>query len=238
VAGSAGAIGGPVLGIAIGKVLSRIGLEVYDRLVVTRQRLRVGAFLGFALSDAEERAAGGEPLRDDGFFEERGSRRSDAEELMEGLLLQAADAYQELKLRHLGAILPSLAVRRDVSAADGHWLMHLAERLTWRQLVVLAIFHDPPDDSWFLNRVDMRAGSTSFRDEVEELGSLRLLGVEDGQGGVVEAANTLGRSLWSRSMMGWRPTNQGRLLVEIARLDEVPEVERQRVLRELVSDIP
>jgi hypothetical protein len=147
IGGPIGAMGGAATGVVLTRALRRTGLEVYDRMLVARQQVRVGATLGIAANDVDELSTSGASLRTDDFFEERDRRRSDADELMEGVLLHAADAYQELKLRHLAAIMPALAFRSDVSTTDGHWITDLASRLTWRQLVVLAIFADPPSKS-------------------------------------------------------------------------------------------
>jgi hypothetical protein len=189
VGGPAGSIGGAAAGVAITKTIRRVGVEVYDRLLVSRQQERVGTVLAVALDDAQTRAKDGEKLRDDGFFDSGVGQRSDADELLEGVLLQAANAYQERKLRHLGAILPSLAVRPDISPADGHWLTQLADRLTWRQFAVLAIFADPHSAS----------------------------------------------GIWGVPMVRWRLTVQGRLLVDVARLDDISTTVRESVLDDLLA---
>ena len=113
IGGPAGAMGGAAAGVTLTRVLNRIGLEVYDRLLVHRQQARVGAALVFAAKDANELSVAGAAIRADGFFDKDGEKRSDAEELMEGVLLHTADAYQELKLRHLAAIVPALAARPE-----------------------------------------------------------------------------------------------------------------------------
>jgi hypothetical protein len=81
VGGPAGSIGGAAAGVAITKTVRRVGVEVYDRLLVARQQERVGTVLAVALDDAQARAADGEKIRDDGFFDSGEGHRSDAEEL-------------------------------------------------------------------------------------------------------------------------------------------------------------
>jgi hypothetical protein len=118
IGGPPGAAAGAAAGFAIEKALRRIGLEVYDRLVVRRQQVRVGAALGVMEKDAAKAAAMGRAPRTDRFFDEPGDgRRSHGEEILEGTLRAAADAYEERKLRHIAAIFPSVAVREDVSAS-------------------------------------------------------------------------------------------------------------------------
>lgn len=167
--------------------------------------------------------------------------RSDAEEILEGLLLHAANAYQERKLRHLGAILPSLAVRPEISPADGHWLTLLTDRLTWRQLVVLSVFHDPPTDRFSARDIDRDEGAArgpagSIRDEIEELGTFGLLGVTNSNGDIVHASGTMGTmaTIWGAPVGSWKLTAQGRLLAEVARLDTVPTADQGWVRAELL----
>jgi hypothetical protein len=243
VGGPVGSIGGAAAGVAITKTVRLVGVEVYDRLLVPRQQERVGAVLAVALADAKARAVEGGEIRDDGFFDSDEGLRADADELLEGILLQAANAYQELKLRHLGAILPSLAVRSDVSAADGHWLTRLADRLTWRQFVVLAIFAEPPEEQRIIQRDVARseghaAGPTGgLRQEVEELATLGLLGVVNSNGEPTTAGSTWESvsGLWGVPMARWRMTDQSCLLVDVARLNEISATERTKVLDDLLA---
>lgn len=158
-------------------------------------------------------------------------------------MLHAADAYQELKLRHLAAILPALAVRPDVSAADGHWITDVASRLTWRQLVVLAIFADPPVDEPMRHDVDQDVyGKTPlpgvFADEIEELAALGLVGTTNTDGDAVRVGRTVGGiegGVWGVRMASWQVTAPGRLLAELTRLDDVPDDERATVLQALLA---
>ena len=243
VGGPGGAIAGAAAGVLITKTVRRVGIEVYDRLMVRRQQERVAAVLAVVLVDAERLSDSGRPIREDGFFDAEGERRSGAEELLEGVLLQAANSYQERKLRHLGAIFPNLATRPDVSPADGHWLSRLADRLTWRQLELLAVFANPQEERLIMRDVEHdqtghRLPTPGLREEVEELGNLGLLGITNTHEETVRAGHTMDTmsGLWSAPMARWRLTEQGRLLVEIARLDDVPENDQDAVLKELLGE--
>lgn len=243
IGGPAGAMGGAAAGVALTRVLHRIGLEVYDRLLVHRQQARVGAALVFAARDANELSVAGAAIRDDGFFDNDGEKRSDAEELMEGVLLHAADAYQELKLRHLAAIVPALAARPDVPAADGYWITDLASRLTWRQLVVLAIFRDPPEQVLMHHDIDQDVQGRQplpgvLADEVEELAALGLIGTTNSDGDAVRVDRTIGGlegGVWRIGMATWRLTSMGKLLADLTRLDDVPKAQRDPVLHDLLT---
>lgn len=248
--GAVGLLGGPVgvmlgaaSGVALTRAFKRVGLEVYERLIVSRQQQRVGAALAVVVHDTQNLAAEGASWRDDGFFDSGEGRRSEAEELMEGVLLHAADAYQEMKLRHLAAIVPALATRPDVSAMDGHWITDLASRLTWRQLVVLAIFIDPPEEVLVRHGIDQDVSGRSrppgtLSDEVRELGGIGLLGIKNEDGEVVRMGDTYegsGDGIWHVGMERWNLTSTGRLLSELTRLDDVLGAERESVLQQLLS---
>ena len=205
--------------------------------------MRVGATLGIAAKDVDELSTSGASIRADGFFDEDDGRRSDVDELLEGILLHAADAYQELKLRHLAAIMPALAFRLDVSAADGHWITDLASRLTWRQLVVLAIFADPPERELTRRDIDQDVNGRNvvpgtLTDEVDELGTLGLLGSINQEGEIVRVGGTMAGlegGIWNIGMAQWRLTASGQLLAELTRLDDVPGAEHSAVLRDLIG---
>jgi hypothetical protein len=240
--GPAGVMLGAASGVALTRVFKRIGVEVYERLIVTRQQQRVGAALAVAANDTQNLAAEGASWREDGFFDSEDGRRSDAEELMEGVLLHAADAYQEMKLRHLAAIVPALAARPDVSAADGHWITDLASQLTWRQLVVLAIFTAPPEEALVRHGIEQDVSGQdgppgTLADEIRELGAMGLMGIKNEDGEVVRMGDTyegMGDGIWNVGLVRWSLTSTGRLLSELTRLDDVSETERESVLQQLL----
>jgi hypothetical protein len=239
IGGPPGALGGAAAGVVLTRALTRVGLEVFDRLVVRRQQERVGVALAVMSNDASQLVQAERPWRSDGFFDEPPGCRSPAEELVEGVLLHAADAYQELKLRHLAAIVPALAARPDVSAADGMWITELASRLTWRQLVVLAIFAELPEKQPTLDDFDRDVVGREplpgmLAEEIEELTAIGLLGTLNADGITIDRiVGGVADGVWQISMTAWRLTGPGRLLAELARLDDVPAAERKPVLRQL-----
>jgi hypothetical protein len=243
VGGPPGAIGGAMAGVVITKALTRVGLEVHDRLLVYRQQERVGATLGVIEHDVIDELTRGNRPRDDGLFDVLGDgRRSDAEEVLEGILRAAADANQERKLRHLGAIFPSVAIRDDISASDAHWLARTAEQLSWRQMIVLSVVADPPVDAFrsqALQREDRgrSCASPTLAEEVEDLGRLGLLGQMNTDGEVVRAGMTIASigHFWAVPMRDWRLTDAGALVVDVARLSEVGAEERLPVLALLLD---
>ena len=133
VAGGAG-------GVAVTRVLKTVGGAIIRRRLEQRQENRAGAAFYTAHSRISARILRGDAVRDDGFLEPDPTPmgRSPAEEILEGTLRAAANEHEERKVRFLGAFWGNLPFRADISRSSANFLLHLAERLTWRQFVLLA----------------------------------------------------------------------------------------------------
>jgi hypothetical protein len=144
VAGAAlSAFAGPLLGagagVAMGEALARVGTEVYDRLLAPRQRARVGGALGAAAARIGERLDAGDVPRADGFFDAGLDDRPQAEEVLEGALMTAANAWEERKVVPLGRLYANLAFDDSISPRWANYLLRVADSLTYTQLVLLAV---------------------------------------------------------------------------------------------------
>ena len=136
IGGPPGVLAGAAGGVAVTRVLKRVGAELQLRWLGPRQRERIGGAYGVAWERIRQRAANGETPRSDGFFT---GDRSAAEELLEGVLHAAGESHEERKVRFLGNLYASIAFEPSVGRAYGNYLIRLADRLTFRQLVCLAI---------------------------------------------------------------------------------------------------
>ena len=81
----------------------------------------------------------GRTLRADGFFDTSTDGRSDAEEVMEGLLRKAQTEYEERKLKYLARLWANACLDETLGAAKLNYLVKLAEQLTYRQFTVISI---------------------------------------------------------------------------------------------------
>lgn len=154
---------GATVGWAAGEVFPGIFVDVMDR-VGNRGATRAAAAVALIEGDATEREARGEAVREDGFFDARGDERlSQAEELLEAVLRQAADAVEEEKLPFLARIYTAVERDPDVSPAEAHYLLGLAGRLTYRQLVALSVLshHDEQETRSSPPRLTRRRGRSS-----------------------------------------------------------------------------
>jgi hypothetical protein len=82
----------------------------------------------------------GQAIRDDGFFGgDAESTPSDAEQILEGVLRAAAESHEARKAERMGELYAYFALHVDVSAAHANFLLGLADRLTYQQLLLLGL---------------------------------------------------------------------------------------------------
>lgn len=137
--------------------------------------MRVGAAASFAAVSIDATIRSGATPRDDGFFDDgAGGERPDAEEILEGVLIKARDAYEEKKVPLLGTLYAWIAFHEEISSSYANQLLGLATRLTYRQLVILAVASDEA------GRAHLR--QSSYRND---LTAIEHLGIE-GQGLITE----------------------------------------------------
>lgn len=165
--------GGPVGAAALGaagaaaaKILKNIGQEVSERLLGPREKVRIGAVLAVAAAEINKRIVSGEKVRTDGFFDEKPSGRSDAEEVAESVLLRSQREPEEKKIPYMGHLLSSVAFDPQISAHMAHQIIKAAEQLTYRQLCILKLA--VTKQVWGLRNGDYR-GQGSFSKELYQV---------------------------------------------------------------------
>lgn len=165
--------GGPVGAAALGaagtaaaKILKNIGQEVSERLLGPREKVRVGAVLALAADEINKRIVSGEKVRTDGFFDDKPSGRSDAEEVAESVLLRSQREPEEKKIPYMAHLLSNVAFDPQISAHMAHQIIKAAEQLTYRQLCVLKLA--VTKQVWGLRNGDYR-GQGSFTKELYQV---------------------------------------------------------------------
>jgi hypothetical protein len=126
-------------GTAAGMALKHIGQEVSERLLGPREAVRVGGVLAIAAGEIRHRIEAGESVRTDGFFEQKQTGRSDAEEVAESVLLKSQREPEEKKIPYMGRLLSSVAFDAEIGAYMAHQITKAAEQLTYRQLCLLKL---------------------------------------------------------------------------------------------------
>jgi hypothetical protein len=240
--GPEAALAGPTVAWLSLPLLRRAG-EAVVNMVSRRGAERAGAALLVIGSDAQERDERGETPRTDGFSEPRDGHRPDSDELLEGVLMYAAASYEERKVVLLGHLYDGIAFDATVTAEQAHYLLKLADRLTYRQLVALAALHDPERfDRLATASYQRDEGSTGPTDalalELDDLAAQGIIGIR------VEGSDEIARpgELWGSSGRASAKAFQdlkllptGLDLHRLMRLHSIPAEDCQRFLNELVT---
>jgi hypothetical protein len=137
IGGPAGALGGAALGVAVQR-----GARAALGRLRDRERERAGATLLLIAADAQQRRERHQRPRDDGYFDARDGLRPDAEELLEGVLRQAAETWEERKLPYLAHLYGSVAHDSSILPETAKFLLRIADGLTYRQMLGLAARYD------------------------------------------------------------------------------------------------
>ncbi|GJL54325.1 MAG: hypothetical protein NPIRA02_14570 [Nitrospirales bacterium] len=164
-----GPIGAALLGAggaAAAMALKHVSQEVSERLLGHREEVRIGAVLAIAAGEIRQRIENGESVRNDDFFDMKQTRRSDAEEVVESILLKSQREPEEKKLQYMGHLLSSIAFDQKIGVHMAHQIIKEAEQLTYRQLCVLKLA--VVKDSFGLRNGDYR-GQKSFSIEVYQV---------------------------------------------------------------------
>ena len=121
-------------------VYQRIGSEISNRMLGPREQARVGGVLALSAEVLKSKLDEGHRLRDDGFFDDVDTgKRSDAEEVLEGVLRKAQTEYEERKLEYYGRFWANVCIVKDMELGDINYLMNLAEQLTYRHLTIISM---------------------------------------------------------------------------------------------------
>lgn len=180
VAGPPGAVAGAILGPGITSAIKKIGDEISTRVLGPREKIRIGATIVYAIKKVDENQKSGKTIRGDEFFKSNDNDRSSAEEITEGILLNAQREYQEKKIRFHGNLLANIAFHPEVTKEQANYMIRLAEKLSYRQLCIIALFghsesHNLRDKSWRGAREDISSEKAALLQEIFELYSQGLL---------------------------------------------------------------
>ena len=129
----------PGAGALIAPSVAIVIKEVTARLLSPRERIRIDAATDVATYRISSRLLAGHICRSDGFFDTVEYRGSPSQELLEAVLLKARESFEEKKVRHLGLFYANLAFADYVSPQTAHLLLKQLERLSYRQLCLIAL---------------------------------------------------------------------------------------------------
>lgn len=138
-AGPIGAAGAGALGVAISKGATKLLGDMANRSLSEKEKERVGATAAIALSKIQASIGSGKIPRADGFFDKTEGKRSQAEEIFEGILRKAKEEHEEKKLQYLGNFYHNLVYSSGVTVSEANYYLCIYDKLTYRQLCVLAL---------------------------------------------------------------------------------------------------
>ena len=152
--------------------------------------------------------------------------------------MYAAASYQERKVVLLGHLYDGIAFDASVSAEEAHYLLKLADQLTYRQLVALATLQDPESFDRLAKASYQRdEGTTGPTDalalELDDLADQGALGVlVEGSEEVTRPGELYGSSgrASAKDLQSLQLTQTGLNLHRLMRLDAVSVEDRARLL--------
>ncbi len=147
-AGPAGAVGGAAIGWVVQKSVGSALTTWVGGKFSRRGQVRVGATVAIAAVTIERQLAAGAHPRADWFSAEPArskskprSGRTIAEEIAEGVLLAAEKEHEERKIQLMGRLIGNLVFHPEISRDLANQLIRITERLSYRQLCMMALFN-------------------------------------------------------------------------------------------------
>ena len=167
VAGPEGAFVGGAAGSSITMALRWLGQEMSSRLLGPREEQRLGYVYMLASFEIAERIKSGEQVRQDEFFREKPSGRSEGEEVWESILMKSQREPEEKKLPYMAHLLANLAFDPGIGSHMAHQITKTAEQITYRQLCVLKLIMTK--ERYTLRKNDYRNAGEGFPAELYQL---------------------------------------------------------------------
>jgi hypothetical protein len=229
-AGPAGTVAGAAVGEAVGEACVVVLDDLAQRYLSPKEEQRVAGVAALAIDGIRERLLW-EQKRDDNFFEGDGESPSPAEELFEGVLLNAKQEHEELKLPYLANFYTNLVFAPYVQRAEANYLLSIAEALTYRQFCLMSLISQTDKfkvrDTLWAEGGAVNADSMDAAQQALYLYQRQLLisfSKEHGRGGFVYEINLV---LPSEAIV----SGTGKRLVDLLGLKNIPAAE----LSELAS---
>jgi hypothetical protein len=198
--------------------------------------------LAVAAETIATRLEAGDAPRADDFFDTNPAGRPAAEEVLEGVLQAAGEAFEERKVPFLGKLYASVAFDVSVGRPQANFFIAVAERLTFRQLVLMAVIsrrdaeplttyaakEAPPRQVHFGEKLGLEA------DDLERRG---LIG-HGPPGGPPKSGARAFVEAGSRPVSDLALTGPGEQLHELMGLGDISEEARREVLLDLSRIAP
>lgn len=137
--GPIGALAGNALGVIISKNLEESLIDIANRSLSKREEVRIGAAAIYSLGKIKQYLELGRKPREDGFFEGGKKKRSNAEEIFEGVLLKSKNEHEEKKIKITANIFANIAFSSGFSLGEANQLLQIIDQLTYREICIMAM---------------------------------------------------------------------------------------------------
>lgn len=203
IAGPVGALGGAAVGPLVSLAFKKIGFEISEKLLSSREMARVGATYINALEKISKELQKGKKIREDDFFSAQNHDRSKSETLLEGTLLKARNEYEENKIKYYSNFLANLNFDESVSFEKGNTFLRILEQLSYRQIAILSYFEGVDSintERWMISFKDKNDLNPyqDFYSELMDLYNQNLL--QQAGNGITMSVNSLKLSALGKTM--------------------------------------
>jgi hypothetical protein len=134
---------GMVLGGGSGPVIVNFfkvaGTEIVNKFTNTRSGIRSSAVYTYALAKMLKNQESHLPQREQSFFTADKQGRSAAEELLEGIIINAQKEYEERKLPFLGNLYANIIVHPEISREYANQFIRIINQISFRQLCLMEL---------------------------------------------------------------------------------------------------
>ena len=192
--GDSTGITGELVGINVNKLITEIANEFDTRKLSDLEVGRVAEVMGYAIDDINLKLKEGKIIRNDNFFEDDIKDRTDGEEIFEGVIVAAQREYENKKLKYYGKLLSNISFREDVSKDQAVQLIQIAQRLSYRQYILIMIIahsqfikNSNEKLPYLDNNALMKKKSTSYNDisVYQDIYELYRMGILNGGGDII-----------------------------------------------------
>lgn len=233
IGGPVGALVGAVAGKAIGVSLSKVGEEVKERMLSNRESEKIGTTVYYATMKIKNNLDNGKKLRCNDFFEENITNRSDADEIVEGVLFCAQREHEEKKLKYYGNLLANIAFTDTITKEQANQLISLSNNMSYRQMKLLKIFKRSEkeqsntflrNESYINNNSEIDTDElASILQDILDLFNKSIIGVENLGGMLV---TNLASIIPSDMRVKW----MGEVLYNLMELDDIDDKELEELI--------
>lgn len=211
-------------GALITSALERVGQDFNHRALSSRESIRLGQAVVFAVKKQIENERNGLQLRSDNFFTAQMNDRPLAEEIVEAVMSSIQREFEERKIPFLSYLVINIAYRHDIDRHHAHLLIKIAEELTYRQYCLLSIIANRQDKQLRFDRRSIDSGCSAW---VSSLMKMWFAGALDDTGIGAFGGGSPGGN--------WDVSDEGLLLNELMELIRIPQTHLEEPWRAIAQ---